>query len=75
MASALTRAMDGPQPVVTGRFRVGDVRHVTASPERACRELGFTASVDFETGMTSFASAPLRDSPRLGVPAGVVRGY
>ena len=30
-------------PVVTGQWRLGDVRHVTASAERAAAELGFVA--------------------------------
>ena len=48
------------RPEVTGRFRVGDVRHVVASPERARRELGFTAAVDPVEGLAAFASDPLR---------------
>jgi dTDP-L-rhamnose 4-epimerase len=60
LATALAAAMDGPAPVVTGQFRPGDVRHVVASPERARRELGFTASVPFEEGVAAFARAPLR---------------
>jgi dTDP-L-rhamnose 4-epimerase len=60
MATALATAMDGPPPVVTGQFRPGDVRHVVASPARARRELGFTASVPFEEGLAEFARAPLR---------------
>ena len=37
LAVALADALGGPTPVVTGQFRVGDVRHVTASsaPGRA----------------------------------------
>jgi dTDP-L-rhamnose 4-epimerase len=60
MATALAAAMDGPPPVVTGQFRAGDVRHVVASPERARRELSFTAFVPFEEGLAEFARAPLR---------------
>jgi len=48
-------------PVVTGGFRLGDVRHVFASPRRAAEQLGFTAVIPFEQGMTEFAHAPLRD--------------
>jgi dTDP-L-rhamnose 4-epimerase len=48
------------EPEVTGGFRPGDVRHVVASPELARSELGFTASVDPETGLADFAQAPLR---------------
>ena len=52
--------MSGPPPVATGQVRAGDVRHVVASPARARRELGFTASVAFEEGVAAFARAPLR---------------
>ncbi|MEU4217371.1 NAD-dependent epimerase/dehydratase family protein [Actinoplanes sp. NPDC026623] len=60
MATALARAVGGPEPVVTGEFRLGDVRHVVASPERAAAELGFRAEVDLVTGLTEFAHAALR---------------
>lgn len=60
MATVLATAMSGPAPVVTGAFRPGDVRHITASPEKARKELGFAASVAFETGIAAFATAPLR---------------
>lgn len=55
MATALARAYDGPEPVVTGGYRLGDVRHIVASPERAAAALGFRASVAFEDGMAEFA--------------------
>ena len=61
MASALGRAIPGsPEPVVTGEWRAGDVRHVFASAERAARELGFVAQEDFDAGMREFATAELR---------------
>jgi dTDP-L-rhamnose 4-epimerase len=50
-----------PRPVVTGEHRLGDVRHVFASPALAERELGFVARIGFEEGMRSFALAPLRE--------------
>lgn len=46
--------------VVTGQYRLGDVRHVVASPARAAAELGFQASVRPEEGLRDFANAPLR---------------
>jgi dTDP-L-rhamnose 4-epimerase len=46
--------------VVTGEFRLGDVRHVVASPARAEAELGFRAGVDPAGGIREFAHAPLR---------------
>jgi dTDP-L-rhamnose 4-epimerase len=62
MAEALADAAgpDAPRPVVTGRWRLGDVRHVFASPNRALDSIGFAAEVDFEAGMRAFAYAPLR---------------
>lgn len=50
----------GIEPVVTGRYRLGDVRHVVASPERAATELRFRASVSPQEGLAEFAEAPLR---------------
>jgi dTDP-L-rhamnose 4-epimerase len=51
----------GIDPEVTGRYRLGDVRHVVASPERARAELGFGAVVRPGDGLPAFATAPLRD--------------
>jgi dTDP-L-rhamnose 4-epimerase len=47
-------------PEVTGRYRLGDVRHVFASTVRAADELAFVASVSFADGMARFARAELR---------------
>jgi dTDP-L-rhamnose 4-epimerase len=60
MAHALAEAFGGPAPEVTGAYRIGDVRHVVASPVRAEKELGFRARVEFDDGMRAFATAPLR---------------
>lgn len=62
LAEALARHAGGPAPVVTGEYRAGDVRHVTASSERLRTELDWTPSVTFEDGVREFASAPLRAS-------------
>jgi len=61
MASALAGAFGGIEPVVTGEYRLGDVRHIVASPELAARDLGFRARTGFAAGMAEFASAPLRE--------------
>ncbi|MQY04717.1 NAD-dependent epimerase/dehydratase family protein [Actinomadura macrotermitis] len=58
MAAALAAAYGGPEPVVTGGYRLGDVRHIVASPERARAGLGFTAQVPFTDGMAEFAGVP-----------------
>jgi dTDP-L-rhamnose 4-epimerase len=60
LANALAAAAGGPAPVVTGRCRPGDVRHVAASPARAALDLGFQAKVAFADGIREFARAPLR---------------
>ncbi|TDC86023.1 NAD-dependent epimerase/dehydratase family protein [Actinomadura sp. 7K507] len=56
MAHALAEAYGGPEPQVTGGYRLGDVRHIVASPERARRELGYSAQVSFDSGMAEFAN-------------------
>jgi len=50
----------GLVPEVTGEYRVGDVRHIVASPARAGSELGFRAEVAPDVGLPAFATAPLR---------------
>ena len=62
LAATLADAMGGPDPVVTGAFRLGDVRHVTASASRAEALLGVRAEVTFEDGIAEFAHAPLREA-------------
>ncbi|MEU5099586.1 NAD-dependent epimerase/dehydratase family protein [Streptomyces sp. NPDC020996] len=57
MARALAAAYGGPEPVVTGAYRLGDVRHVTADSARLRGELGWTARVGFAEGMREFAAA------------------
>jgi dTDP-L-rhamnose 4-epimerase len=59
MAVAL-RPTGAPQPQVVGGYRLGDIRHVFADPERAAQRLNFRARVSFADGMREFATAPLR---------------
>src|SRR6266700_497589 len=61
MASALATGFGGIEPVVTGEYRLGDVRHIVASPEGAARDLGFRAQTRFAAGLAEFAYAPLRE--------------
>ena len=58
LAGVLADALAGPAPEVTGRWRTGDVRHVTASPERAARLLGFRAAIPFAEGIAELARQP-----------------
>ncbi|WP_435214657.1 NAD-dependent epimerase/dehydratase family protein [Streptomyces sp. bgisy034] len=60
MARALAAAHGGPEPVVTGEYRLGDVRHITADSARLRAESGWKAEVGFEEGMREFAEAGMR---------------
>ncbi|MEV7420216.1 NAD-dependent epimerase/dehydratase family protein [Streptomyces sp. NPDC089919] len=66
MAAALAAAHGGPAPVVTGEFRLGDVRHITADSARLRHELGWRPEVGFAEGMTEFARAGQRASAGVG---------
>ncbi len=66
MAFALAGAFGGIEPVVTGEYRLGDVRHIVASPDSATRDLGFQAQTQFDSGIAEFARAPLREPALAG---------
>jgi dTDP-L-rhamnose 4-epimerase len=67
MAAALADAFGGGiEPVVTGEFRLGDVRHIVASPAAAGAHLGFRAQTRFAEGMAEFAHPPLREPALAG---------
>jgi dTDP-L-rhamnose 4-epimerase len=69
MAAALAVAFGGGlEPLVTGEYRLGDVRHVVASPAAAAGDLGFRAQIRFAEGMAEFARAALRE-PALAASA------
>lgn len=55
MATALASALSGPKPVITGQYRLGDVRHITANSSRLRRQLGWRPNVDFQDGMAELA--------------------
>jgi dTDP-L-rhamnose 4-epimerase len=55
MASALAASLDGPPPIVTGQYRLGDVRHITADSSRVRAVLGWLPEVAFEDGMAEVA--------------------
>ncbi|MGR2752532.1 NAD-dependent epimerase/dehydratase family protein [Agromyces arachidis] len=67
IARGLARAMGGPDPVVTGQYRLGDVRHITASSDRIRAELGWMPRVTLDAGLAEFAefaAAPPTGRPR-----------
>jgi dTDP-L-rhamnose 4-epimerase len=57
--------MGGPAPQVTGRFRLGDVRHITASSDRIRSELSWAPEVSFADGVAQFAHDPVRPAVAL----------
>ncbi len=76
VARQVAAGADRPvEPQVTGGYRLGDVRHIVASPELARRELGFTAEVTPERGparvrhRTAAGLSGLTSSCRAGAAA------
>jgi dTDP-L-rhamnose 4-epimerase len=65
MAAALAAEFGGGLvPEITGDFRLGDVRHIVASPAAAEQGLHFRAAIGFREGIGEFAKAPLREPAR-----------
>jgi dTDP-L-rhamnose 4-epimerase len=56
MAVALADALKGRKPEVTGQYRLGDVRHITADSSRLRNELDWRPQVEFREGMTELAN-------------------
>ena len=69
MALALAETLDGDAPIVTGEYRLGDVRHVTASAARIRTEMDWVPRIGFAEGMAEFARAPMRDAHVSQEPA------
>jgi dTDP-L-rhamnose 4-epimerase len=57
MAQELATSLKGPSPVVTGRYRLGDVRHITADSSRLRTALNWEPTIAFEDGMAELAQA------------------
>ena len=56
MARTLADALAGPAPIVTGTYRLGDVRHITADSSRIREELEWMPRVNFSDGMAELAN-------------------
>ena len=59
MALPMAMIMDGPEPVLTGDYRLGDVRHITADSSAARRLLGWQPHLDLERGLATLIDDPL----------------
>jgi dTDP-L-rhamnose 4-epimerase len=67
MATALCRAAGATlTPAVTGRYRLGDVRHIMADSSRARADLQWSPAVTFEQGMSRFVTDELRGPAAAG---------
>lgn len=51
LATELSHAHGGPPPIVTGAYRLGDVRHITATSDRLRDELAWKPTHDLTTGV------------------------
>ena len=56
LAAALSAAVGGPAPVITGEYRLGDVRHITADSTRLRAELRWAPIVAFDSGVADLAT-------------------
>lgn len=55
MAELMSRAIGGPAPVITARYRLGDVRHITADCSKAALVLGWSSRIGLEEGIEAGA--------------------
>jgi dTDP-L-rhamnose 4-epimerase len=56
MAEVLAKVLNGPKPMVTGHYRLGDVRHITADSSRLRTEFGWCPQVPFVEGIAELAA-------------------
>jgi dTDP-L-rhamnose 4-epimerase len=57
MAELMSEATGGPPPKITGRYRLGDVRHITADCSKASRVLGWRSHIRLEEGIADLMQA------------------
>jgi dTDP-L-rhamnose 4-epimerase len=54
IARVITKQLAGPSPIITGQFRVGDIRHCYADITQAKNLLGFQPLISFEAGISDY---------------------
>jgi dTDP-L-rhamnose 4-epimerase len=57
VAAELCSTYDAAPPIVTGQYRLGDVRHITASSDRIKADLGWKPAYDLATGLADLVGA------------------
>jgi dTDP-L-rhamnose 4-epimerase len=62
MAAVMSSAVGGAEPVITGRYRLGDVRHITADVTAAERVLGWRARIGLQQGVSALVSRTARSA-------------
>lgn len=55
VAQAVSQALGGPQPQITGKYRVGDIRHCFADLTHIKKTLGFQPTITFAEGIPTLA--------------------
>ncbi len=65
MAEALAREAGGSAPVTTGEYRLGDVRHITASSDRLRTELGWEPRMTLRGGHARVRDGTAAERGRL----------
>lgn len=68
VAEGLARVLDVPiAPEVTGRYRMGDIRHCTADIRRARERLGYEPAVPLDRGLTELVEwLSMQERPQDG---------
>jgi len=51
VAQVVSAAYGGPEPVISGKYRAGDIRHCHADLARSRQVLDYEPQIDFETGI------------------------
>lgn len=64
LATAIARHCGAPDPVITGQYRLGDVRHITASSTRIQADLGWRPTVPLDTGLSEWLTTRMAGSHR-----------
>lgn len=54
LAKTIAALQSAPEPVITGEYRVGDIRHCYADTNRTAAGLGFVPAMDLDRGLAEY---------------------